>query len=175
MDQRLSKKKLEETSRNSPLLAIECAFAKDLQELEREADIQYREIELSECLEYIAHLVDLFNHSVILPQLQSDHAWHDHIREEFRRNKGVMSNHLLDSQVEKTAIQFGLTDEQWKHLLYLNLTEGDRNDMTTVSRSHLRKVHDMAGRLLEVQERDAVFALIEAIEKYMPEKYFIHR
>ena len=175
MDQRLSKKNLEETNRNSLLLGIECAYAKDLQELEREADIQYRELELSECLEYVAHLVDLFNNSVILPQLQSDHAWHDHTRDEFRRNKGVMGNHLLDSQVEKTAIKCGLTDEQWKHLLYLNLTEGDRNDMTTVSRSHLRKVHDMAGRLLESHERDTVFALIDAIEKYIPARYLINR
>ena len=169
------KKKFDNTHRNSPVLGIECAYAKDLQELEREADIQYREIELSECLESVAHLVDLFNHSVVLPQLQSDHDWHDHIQEEFKRNKGVMGNHLLDSQVEKTAIKFGLTEEQWKHLLYLNLIEGDRIDMTTVSRSHLRKVHDMAGRLLESQERAAVFALIDAIEKYMPEKYFINK
>lgn len=174
MDKRSSKQS-HGSHRNSPALGIECAYEKDLQELEREADIQYRQLELSECLEYVAHLVDLFNHRVILPQLQLDHDWQDHIQEEFKRNKGVMGNHLLDTQVEKAAIKFGLTREQWKHLLYLNLIEGDRMDMTTVSRSHLRKVHDMAARLLEGHEQATVFTLINAIEKHMPSQYFINK
>ncbi|CAF4234583.1 unnamed protein product, partial [Adineta steineri] len=54
-------------------------------------------------------------------------------------------------------------------------TAGDSLDMINVSKSHLKKVHDMASRLLEPEEKAAAFALIDAIERYMPEDHYIDR
>jgi hypothetical protein len=153
----------------------ESFFKDNLEKLEREADIQSRQIELNDCIEFVSQFVDLLKHTVIIPELQFEDDWHDDIGHQIKRNKGTTGNRLLDDKVERIAISKGLTKEQWKALLYLNLTAGDSLEMITVTRNHLKKVHDMASRLLEHEEQLAVFALIDAIKKYMPESHFIDK
>lgn len=156
-----------------PVIFKESDFGKDFEDLEREADLQAKLIEINECLEHIAQLVDLFKHRIILPKLELNGEEHDDAKDEFKRNKGATGNHRLDALVVQTAISMGLTKEQWRQLLHLNLTAGDVLEITKVSRSHLKKVHDMASRLLEPDEKAATFSLIGAIENHLPDKYFL--
>jgi hypothetical protein len=141
---------------------------------EREANMQSKQSELNDCVEFVSQLVDLLKHTVIIPELQSEDDWHDDIGHQLKRNKGTIGN-SLDGKVEQIAVRKGLTTEQWRQLLYVNLTAGDYLEMTNVSRSHLKKVHDMASRLLEGEERTTTFALIDAIERYMPSSHFIDK
>ncbi|CAF0737942.1 unnamed protein product [Adineta steineri] len=150
-------------------------YGKQLEELEREADMQSKEIELNNLVEYVSQLVDLLKHTVLIPELQIKYDWHEDHEHQLKRNKGSTGNSLLDDRVQQIAIEKGLTREQWKHLLYLNFTAGDSLDMINVSKSHLKKVHDMASRLLEPEEKAAAFALVDAIERYMPEDHYIDR
>jgi hypothetical protein len=143
-----------------------------LETLERDADRQASQIEFGECLEYVAQLVDLFKHTVVTAELQNQKDWHNDTRNHLQKHKGVTGNRLLDDKVENIAISKGLTKEQWSCLLYMALSTGEAVEITKVSKKHLQKVHDMASRLLENDEQTAVFALINAIEKYMAKKYF---
>ena len=77
--------------------------------------------------------------------------------------------------MEKIVLSKDLTKEQWNCLLYMALSTGDSTEITKVSKRHLHKVHDMASRLLEDDEQNAVFALINAIEKHMSKKYFTEK
>ncbi|CAF3544018.1 unnamed protein product [Rotaria sp. Silwood1] len=150
-------------------------FIGEIEELEREADKQSVEVELSDYIEFVSQLVDLFKHTVIIPELQSKHNWHDHVGDHLKRNKGITGNSLLDDKIEQIVIEKGLTKEQWKRLLYINFTAGDTLEMIKVSKSHLKKVHDMTTRLLVGEEQTPVLALIHAIEKHMPKSHFTER
>ncbi|CAF1470822.1 unnamed protein product [Rotaria magnacalcarata] len=142
-----------------------------MKELEREADKQSVEVELSDCAEFVSQIVDLFKHAIIMPELESEDDWHDDVRHQLKQKKGTTGNSLLDDKIERIASEKGLTKEQWKSLRYVNFTAGDTFEMTTVSRSHLKKVHDMASRLLVEEEQAPVFALVDAIERYMPKNH----
>jgi hypothetical protein len=146
-----------------------------LQKLERDAEIQARQIELNECLEFVAQLVDLFKRTVVTSELQNQEDRHNDIGNQLTKNKSTTGNRLLDDKVEKIALSKGLTKEQWSCLHYMALSTGDNTEITKTSKKHLHKVHDMASRLLEDDEQNAVFALINAIEKYMSKKYFTEK
>lgn len=148
-------------------------FIEDMKRLEGEADQQSAEVELNELIEFISQLVDLFKHAIIMSELQSEDDWHENVRHQLKRNKGVTGNILLDDKIEKIAIKKGLTKEQWIRLLYINFTAGDTLEMNTVSRSHLKTVYNMALRLLVGEEQASVLALIEAIQNHMPTSHFI--
>ena len=172
-----SSHELKETNKNKNVGINSCEFfcKENLERLEREADIQSKQNELNDCVEFVSQLVDLLKHTVILPELQFEDDWHDDIEHQIKRNKGTTGNTLLDDKLERIAISKGLTKEQWKALLYVNFTAGDSLEMITVTRNHLKKVRDMASRLLEHEEQLSVFALIDAIERYMPESHFIDK
>lgn len=154
-------------------------YEKDLQEklaqLEREAERQAEQNELVECLEYVAQLVALFKHTVVTTELQNQNDWHHDTQSHLQKNKGVTGNRLLDDKVENIVINKGVTKEQWSCLLYMALNTGDTIDITKVSKKHLHKVHDMASRALEDTEKNAVFALINAIEKHMTNQHFTEK
>ncbi|CAF0750303.1 unnamed protein product [Adineta ricciae] len=155
------------------LYNFEYEFDKSIEELEREVDLQSKEEELNSCVEFISQLVDLMKHTIIIPELQSKHDWDDGHEHQLKRNKGSSGNSLLDDRVQLIVMEKGLSTEQWKRLLYLNFTAGDTLEMISVSRAHLKKVHDMAVRLLEGEEKETALVLIDAITKYMPEEYYI--
>jgi hypothetical protein len=146
-----------------------------LEKLEREAERQARQIELGECLEFVAQLVDLFKHTVVTSELQDQDDWHNDTRNHLQQHKDSTGNRFLNDKIEKIAISKGLTKEQWGCLLYMALNTGDTVEITKVSRKHLQKVYDMSSRLLEDDEQNAVFALINAIEKHMAKKYFTEK
>ncbi|CAF4796823.1 unnamed protein product [Rotaria sp. Silwood1] len=142
-----------------------------LERLEREAGMQAQQIELNECLECIAQLLDLFKRTVITSELQNQNDWHYNIRQQLQQHNGVTGNRLLDDKVEKIVINKGLTKEQWNCLLYMALSTGDKVELTKVSKKYLQKVRDKASRLLETGEQNAVFALINATEKFISKNY----
>jgi hypothetical protein len=162
-------------TQSSSIGTFELYWESHLKEYERQADSQSKQEELSHCVEIVSQMVDLFKHNVIMPALQAEDNWHDDHRHQLKRNKGITGNSFLDHRAQKVAIEKGLTEEQWKGLLYLNVTAGDTVEMVNVSKDHLRKVHDMALRLLEGQEQEAVFALIDAIMKYIPKSHLTDR
>ncbi|CAF3435994.1 unnamed protein product, partial [Rotaria sp. Silwood2] len=123
-------------------------FMGEIQELEREADRQSIEVEFNDYAEFVSQLVDLFKHTVIIPELQSEDNWHDNVGHHLKQDKGITGNSLVDDKIEQIVIKKGLTKEQWKRLLYINFTAGDTLEMTKISRSHLKKVHEMTSRLL---------------------------
>jgi hypothetical protein len=153
-------------------IGYEHHFGNHLEELDHEADLQVQEIEFSECLEFVVQLVDLFKHNVIMSELQSQDDWNENFQHQLKKNKGTTGNSFLDHEVEKIALSKGLTKEQWNRLLYLTLITSDCTEITKVSKKHLQKVHNMASRLLENEQQAIIFALINAIEKHMPKKYF---
>ena len=153
----------------------ESFLAYDIELLEREADLQSKQIELNECIKFLSQLVDLFKHTIIIPELETADDWHDGLIHQIKRNRGTTGNTLVDNKVEQIVLAKGLTTEQWQRLLALNFTAGDSLDMMNTSRSHLKKVHYMVSRLLENEEQKAAFALINAIEQFMPENHFIHQ
>jgi len=146
-----------------------------LEKLEYEAERQARQIEYGECLEFIAQLVDLFKHTVVASELQNQNDCHNGTQNQLVQHKSISGNRLLDDKVENIAINKGLTKQQWGSLLYMALNTGDVVEITKVSKKHLRKVHEMTSRLLEDDEKNAVIALIDAIEKHMEKKYFIEK
>jgi hypothetical protein len=146
-----------------------------LEQLERTADMQSQQLELGECLEFVAQLVDLFKHTVITYELQNENDWHNDAQHHLKQHKGATDNRHLDDKVEEIVINKGLTKEQWSCLLYIALSNGDAVEISKVTKKHLQKVHDMASRLLENDEKNAVFALINAIEKHMSKKYFTEK
>jgi hypothetical protein len=156
------------------ILSYEHNFGDQLKQLEHDAGIHSQEMELNECLLYIVQLVELFKHTVITSDLENKHDWDEHHRHQLKSNKGFTGDHFLDHQMETIALTKGLSKEQWNRLLYLTLTTTDTVEITNVSKKHLQKVHDMSARLLESDQQKGIFALINAIEKHMPEKYFTH-
>jgi hypothetical protein len=146
-----------------------------LEKLEHDAERQARQIEYGECLEFIAQLVELFKHTVVASELKNQNDCHNDTRNHLEQHKSISGNRLLDDKVENIVISKGLTKEQWSCLLYVALSTGDTVEITKVSKKHLHKVHEMASRLLEDVEKNAVIALINAIEKHMATKYFIEK
>jgi hypothetical protein len=108
-----------------------------------------------------------------MSELQYENDWHDNLQHQLKNNKGITDNSFIGDKVEKIAVSKGLTKEQWDRLLYLTLTVSDSTEITKVSKKHLQKVHDMVSRLFENDQQTITFALINAIEKHMPKKYFI--
>jgi hypothetical protein len=154
-------------------IGYEHNFGDHLEQLEHETDVQAEQIEISECIEFIVQLVNLFKHTVIMSELQYENDWHDNLQHQLKNNKGITDNSFIGDKVEKIAVSKGLTKEQWDRLLYLTLTVSDSTEITKVSKKHLQKVHDMVSRLFENDQQTITFALINAIEKHMPKKYFI--
>jgi hypothetical protein len=138
-----------------------------LKKLELETEIEVQKIELSECLMFVAQLVDLFKHTVIASELRTQNEWHSDTRHHLKQHKGITSNRLFDDKIEKIVMNNGLTKDQWRCLLYMSLNTDDTVEITKVSKKDLKNLHDKASRLLEVDEQNAVFALINATEKHM--------
>ncbi|CAF0817421.1 unnamed protein product [Adineta steineri] len=159
----------------STLTGFENDLGEKLEQIDREAELQVQQIELSECLMLTSQLVDLFKHTVITFELQNQNDWHNDTRHQLKKRKTVTVNTLLDDKIEKIVINKGLTKEQWKCLLYISFINGDTIEITKVNKKHLHKIRDKASRLLEPDERDAVLALINAIEKHMPKEHFISK
>jgi hypothetical protein len=159
----------------SSLTGYENDLGDKLERLERDAEIQVQQNELSECLMFVAQLVDLFKHSVITFELQNQSDWHDDTQHNLKQHNGVTGNRLFDDKIEKIIINKGLTKEQWNCLLYMSLNTGDTVEITKVSQKHLKNVHEKALRLLEDNEQNAVFALINAIGKHMLKDHFIDK
>jgi len=164
---------------NETLINSITGFEKDLTDrlelLERDAEIHARQIELGECLEYVAQLVDLFKHTVITMELKNQNHWHHNTQDNLQKHKGITGNRLLDDKVEKIVLSRGLNKEQWNCLLYISYNNGDTMEITKSTKQHLHKVRDMASRLLEDTEQSAVFALIKAMETYMAKNHFIQK
>jgi len=150
-------------------------FKEEIEKLEREAGMQSKQVELSDCVDFVSELFKLLVHTVIIPELQRDDDWHDDFGHQLKCNKGITGDSRLIDRVQTIAIEKGLTKEQWKQLLYINFMAGDSSEMTNVSRSHLKKVHGMVSRLLDRDEQTTVFALIDAIEKHMPESHYTEK
>jgi hypothetical protein len=146
-----------------------------LEKLEHDAEREARQNEYGECLEFIAQLVELFKHTVVASELQNQNDCHNDIQNHLKRQKGVSGNRLLDDKVENIVISKGITKEQWSCLLYMALSSGDAVEISKVSKNHLHKVHDMVSRLLEGDEKNAVLALINAIENHMAKNYFTEK
>lgn len=146
-----------------------------LEILERDAETQARQLELGECLEFVAQLVDLFKRTVITTELQKQNDWHNDTRNRLQQSKGATGNRNLDDKIEKIIISKGLTKEQWSNLLYMALSTDESTEINKVSKKHLQKVNDMASRLLDNDEHNAVSALIKAIETYMAKNYFTEK
>lgn len=146
-----------------------------LEQLEREAGVQAQQIELNECLEFVAQLVELFKHTVITSELQTPHEWHNETQNRLQQHKGATGNRTLDDKVEEIVINKGLTKAQWNCLLYMALSTDDIVELTKVNKKHLQKVRDKVLRLFEDEEKNAVLALINAIEKYMSKDYLIEK
>ncbi|CAF1038100.1 unnamed protein product [Rotaria sordida] len=146
-----------------------------LELLEREAGVQAQQIELNECLECVAQLVDLLKRTVITSELQNQNDLHNDTRHHLQQHKGITGNRLIDDKVEKIVINKGLTKEQWNCLLYMALSTDETIELTKVSKKHLQKVRDKALRLLDADEQSAVFALITATEKYVLKNHSIEK
>ncbi|CAF3746798.1 unnamed protein product [Rotaria magnacalcarata] len=128
-----------------------------LERLEREAGMQAQQIELNEYIEFVAQLVDLYKRTAITVELQSQNDWHNDTRQHQEQHKSATG---------------GLTKEQWNCLLYMLLSTDDMVELSKISKNYLKKVRDKALRLLEDNEKSAVFALINAIEKCVSKIYF---
>ena len=137
-----------------------------LEELDREADVQAKKIELNQYLGYVAQLVDLFKHSVITPELQRQNDSHKDTQCRQQQPRRLYNNRSIDDETEQIIITKGLTKEQWNCLRYMTLNMNDILKLTKVSKKHLRKVYEKGLCFLEDDERDAVIALINAIEKH---------
>ena len=157
------------------LTGFECDLGDKLAQIDREVEMQVQELELSECLLLVAQLVELFKHTVITTALQNQNEWFNDTGDHLRKQNGATGNTLLDRKVEQIVMDKGITRQQWNCLLYISLSNGDTSEITKVSKKQLQKVHEKAARLLEVDERDAVFALIDAIESYMSKEHFTNK
>jgi hypothetical protein len=146
-------------------------FKEEIEKLEREAVMKSKQVELNDCVDFVSELFNLLVHTVIIPELQRD----DDFGHQLKCNKGITGDSRLNDRVQTIAIEKGLTKEQWKQLLYVNFMAGDNSEMINVSRSHLKKVHDMVSRLLDSEEQKTVFSLIDAIEKHMPESHYTEK
>ncbi|UJR34163.1 hypothetical protein I4U23_021571 [Adineta vaga] len=146
-----------------------------LAQIDREAEIQVQQIELTECLLLIAQLVELFKHTIITSELQNQDDWHKDTSHHLRKQNGATGNTLIDDKIEEIVLNKGLTKQQWTCLLYISFSNSDTIEITKTNKKHLQKIHDKALRLLEIDERDAVFALIHAIETYMSKDHFSHQ
>jgi hypothetical protein len=142
-----------------------------LEILEREAELQARQNEMGECLEYVAQIVDLFKRTIITAELEKQNELHNDTRHHLRQSKGATGNRNLDDKIEKIIISKGLTKQQWNNLLYMALSTDESTEINKVSKKHLHKVNDMVSRTLDEDECGAVSALIKAIETHMPNKY----
>jgi hypothetical protein len=147
-------------------------FAKQLEQMEREAEIQARQIELGECLNYVAQIVDFFKNTVILSELHCQNDMHNDTQCHPRGQMERIGSRDLEDKVEKIVMSKGLTKEQWNNLLCLAVNTGNGTKLTKVNKKYLHKVHDMVSRLLEGEEQTAVFALINTIDKYMSNNHF---
>lgn len=154
------------------ITGYECDLTERLEMLEREAEVQARENELNECLEYIAQLVDLFKRSIIATELENEHDCHDESQRHSQKHRGSTGNSHLDEKMEKIILDKGLTKEQWSGLLYIAFNVQDTTELSKVNKKHLQKVHDMSQRVLDDNEQNAVTALLNAIETHMDKKYF---
>lgn len=154
---------------------FESYYRHHMKDFERDADIQSHEHELQHAVELVSQLVDTLKHDIIIPALQKEHDWHHDHEHQIKRTKGRTGNSLLDDHAQRIAMEKGLTGEQWGRLLYLNLTAGDHLENIKVTRDHLQRVHDIALRLLENEEQETVFALIDVISKHLPDSRFIYR
>lgn len=145
------------------LTGFEYDLGEKLAQIDREAEIQAQQLELSECLALVAQLVELFKRVVITPQLRTQYGW--------QHDAGVTDNKLLDGKVEKIVAEKGLTKEQWNCLIYISYSNGDTTEITRVHKRHLRRLREKAQRLLEDGERNAVFALLKATETHMSQEH----
>ncbi|CAF1178904.1 unnamed protein product [Adineta ricciae] len=159
----------------STLTGFECDLGDKLAQIDRKTEMQVQELELSECLLFVAQLVELFKHTVVTTTLQNQNEWSNDTSHHLRKQNGATGNTLLDHKVEQIVMDKGLTREQWNCLLYISLSNGDTSEITKVSKKQLQKIHEKASRLLEIDERDAVFALIHAIETYMSKEHFLQK
>ena len=160
-----------ETIINS-ITGYECDLTERLEFLEREAELQARQIELNECLEYVAQLLDLFQRTVVTAELDNEHDCHNDTQRHPQKHRGSTGNSHLDEKMEKIILNKGLTKEQWSGLLYMAFNVQETTELTKVSKKHLQKVHDMTIRVLDDNEQNAVTALLTAIETHIDKKYF---
>ena len=130
-------------------------------QFEQNADMQIQEMEVKECFGYIVQLVNMFKHTVIMSELQNE--------------IGINGDEFFNYQFEKIVLRKGLTIDQWNRLLHITLATCDGIEITKISKKHLEKVHAMVSRLLDDDQQIIIFALINAIEKYMPRKYFTEK
>jgi hypothetical protein len=130
---------------------------------------------MGECLEFVAQLVDLFKRTVIKTELQKQSDWHNDTQNRLQQSKGATGNRNLDDKIEKIINSKGLTKQQWNNLLYMALSTDESTEINKVSKKHLQKVHDMVSRTLDDDEQNAVSALINAIETYMPKNYLTEK
>lgn len=149
------------------------SFGDHSNQLENEVNMQAEEIEYSEYVESIVQLVNLFKNTVIMSELQSKDDWNKNLPDQLKNNKEIPGINFLDyHKMENIVVSKGLTKEQWNRLLCLSLIANDNAELTKISKKHLQKARDMAIRLLEKEQQSVVFALVHAIEKYMPKEYF---
>jgi hypothetical protein len=163
-----------ETIINS-ITGYENDLSERLEILEREAEVQARQNEMGECLEFVAQLVDLFKRTVIKTELQKQNDWHNDTQNHLQQSKGATGNRNLEDKIEKIINSKGLTKQQWNNLLYMALSTDESTEINKVSKKHLQKVHDMVSRALDDDEQNAVSALINAIETYMPKNYLTEK
>ena len=151
----------------SSITGYESDLTERLEILEREAEVQSRQNELNECLEYVAQLLDLFKRTMITTELENENDLHN----DTQKHRGSSSSNHLDDKMEKIILSKGLTKEQWSGLLFIAFNVQETTELTKVSKKHLQKVHDMALRVLDDNEQNAVTALLHAIETHMDKKY----
>lgn len=151
----------------SSITGYESDLTERLEILEREAELQAGQNELNECLEYVAQLLDLFKRTLITTELENENDSNN----DTQKRRSSSGNSHLDDKMEKTILNTGLTKEQWSGLLFIAFNVQETTELSKVSKKHLHKVHDMAQRLLDDNEQNAVIALLHAIETHMDKKY----
>ena len=141
-----------------------------------------RRIQQSNCVELTSMLFDLYGYAVIIPKLSKVYSgsmpindWYADVSRYVKLN---YQGEKLDDQQDKlvqsvqkiaTSRYGGLTDQQWRSLLCLNIRIDKRYDSTKMQQIpmvEVRHVEELAMTVLEGKQQATVLALVQILEKY---------
>ena len=134
----------------------------------------------SQCVERVASLLDVFGNKVIMPILGHQYVgslpigdWQQDVRRfidlDCEKEKLTKEQLELVQKVNQVVNECGLTDQQWRCLVYLGVRVGTFEGSHVLKKDHQRELEDvkkLAEDVLEGFSLGTVLALIKAIEKH---------
>ncbi|CAF1200829.1 unnamed protein product [Adineta steineri] len=143
-------------------------------------DIVHR-IEQSNCVELASTLFDVYGYTIIMPNLPKFYSgsmptndWYDdvyyYVKLDFNGEKLNKTQNELVRSVQQVAISKcgGLTNQQWRCLLCLNIRVDKRHDSTKLKRIHFSEVDRVKRLALDVldgKQQETVLALVGVLEQ----------